>query len=614
MDFWKRGDILSSITRSEQKPEDCWDLSKLFKKPEDWETAFALLPAYAKRFASFQGRLSEGPRTVLAFLELSTEHLLLNERVGHYAFLRMSEDAGDASNQERMNRFTSVINQNLAAMSFFDPELLSLPQPSIDALLTDPSLEPWRIMLQRTVRAKPHVRSAEVEEALALGNDAARTPHSAFSALTDVDMEWGSVETSDGPVTLTHGTYLSLMQKPDRALREKVWRQYYHGFWSHRNTLAALYAGSVRRDVYEAKISHHPDSLSRALFPDNIDLGVYTQLVATVREHLPLLHRYYHIRKKALGLSDLASWDTRVNLVPDITWNMPYAEAVETAIAALAPLGPEYIKTLSAGLHGRWVDRYENKGKRSGAFSAGSYQSDPYILMNYKDDSPRDVFTLVHEAGHSMHSHYSAANNPVQHYNYTIFEAEVASTFNEQLLGTYLAEKHAGTDKELYLLDKQVDDILSTIFRQTMFAEYELICHNIVEQGESLDLGRLLAEYRKLLSAYFGPDVVLPSELDVEGLRIPHFYRAFYVYQYATGLSAAIALSRGVLSGGEKEREAYFRFLKSGGSRFPIESLRIAGVDMSRSEPVHSAMQHFSTLLDRLETGLEKRGIIKSSN
>jgi oligoendopeptidase F len=324
-----------------------------------------------------------------------------------------------------------------------------------------------------------------------------------------------------------------------------------------------------------------------------------------VREHLPVLHRYYALRKRVLGLSDLAIWDTKVSLVPDVHVITPYESAVETIIGALAPLGSEYTDTLSAGLLGGWVDRYENKGKRSGAFSAGSFVGDPYILMNYKDDAVRDIFTLAHEAGHSMHSWYSSRSNPFQHYDYTIFEAEVASTFNEQLLMDHMLRSAPAGPMRAYLLSKHLDDILATLFRQTMFAEFERDIHAAVESGQALTVESLRSMYRELLTAYFGDAVALPDLLSLEGMRIPHFYRAFYVYKYATGISAAISLSRRVLQGGSAERDDYFTFLRSGGSRFPIDSLSVAGVDMSSPEPIRDAMNVFATRLSELESALE---------
>jgi oligoendopeptidase F len=324
-------------------------------------------------------------------------------------------------------------------------------------------------------------------------------------------------------------------------------------------------------------------------------------LISTISGKLDTLHHYYSLRKRALKLPQLRHYDVYAPLVPDVkkitTWN----EAVDLVCNSLEPLGSEYTSTLRTGLLGRWADRYENKGKRSGAFSAGCFTGDPYILMNYKEDSIRDVFTLTHEGGHSMHTWYSVNSNPFMHYNYTIFEAEVSSTFNEELLFRYLEKEFDNKELRLYLVNKRADDLLSTLYRQTMFAEFEKITHELEENGIPLTVELLRAEYRKLLEKYFGPEMVLEETSDLEGLRIPHFYRAFYVYKYATGVSAALALAERVLSGGYKEKDDYFTFLKSGGSRFPIEALKAAGVDMSSPEPVNAACETFAHLVNELE-------------
>jgi oligoendopeptidase F len=391
------------------------------------------------------------------------------------------------------------------------------------------------------------------------------------------------------------------MEKSDRDLRQRAYKAFYKQFDAHKTTLAALYGGSVKQDVIKARIRGFPSARAMALFPDNVDESVYDNLVATINANLNTLHRYYELRKKALGLSELRHYDVYVPIVQSATRHTTWNEAVDMISQALSPLGDEYVETLRSGLLGRWADRYENKGKRSGAFSAGSYSGDPYILMNYKEDVIRDVFTLAHEGGHSMHSWYSAKHNPFMHYGYTIFEAEVASTFNEELLFRHLMKTADSRELKAYLVNKRVDDILATLFRQTMFAEFEHRVHALEEGGNPLTVDVLRSEYRTLLTKYFGPAMVFEDESDLEGLRIPHFYGAFYVYKYATGISASLALAERVLSGGKQEREDYFSFLKSGGSRFPIESLKMAGVDMSRPEPIQAACDTFGKLVKELE-------------
>lgn len=592
--------------RSEVPAQDRWDLSKLYASDTEWETDLSYLGEQEERILSFQGRLHESAETLLSYLNLSVEIGQLEERLGYYAMLRKSEDAGDSENQSRFGRFMQVASKIGAAMSFFAPELQQIPERDMERLLADSRLEEFRISLSRVLRYRPYTLTPSEEKLLAMQEETNQTASKTFGALVDVDLEFGTITTPEGERPLTQSSFGSLLEHSDRDVRRRAFDQFYEHFDGHKNTLASLLAGSVQLDVYRSRVRSFPSTLESRLFPDNVPVTVYDNLVDTVREHTPLLHRYYELRKQVLQLPELAVYDTRVSLVPEVAVRHSFEEAVDTIIEALSPLGDEYTSALRQGLLNGWVDRYENKGKRSGAFSAGSFVGDPYILMNYKEDTIRDVFTLAHEAGHSMHSWYSARNNPFQHYDYTIFEAEVASTFNEQLLMQHLLEKHRDGSMHTYLLSKHLDDILATLFRQTMFAEYERIIHDRVEQGQALTVDSLREDYQTLLDTYFGDAVHIPEALSLEGLRIPHFYRAFYVYKYATGISAAITLSQRVLNGGDMERQEYFAFLKSGGSRFPIESLRLAGVDMEQPQPIRSAMAVFKTRLDELEHALAK--------
>ncbi|MDR0497149.1 MAG: oligoendopeptidase F, partial [Treponema sp.] len=453
--------------------------------------------------------------------------------------------------------------------------------------------------------------SEKEERIIALHAEGEGISSDAFTVLTNVDIDFGVIDTPEGEKPLSQSTWSVFMENPDRELRRRVYETFYRHFDAHKNTLASLYAGQVKLDVIHARIRGHSSARAAALFSNDVNEKVYDNLIDTVGKNLGTLHRYYGLRKKALKVPELRHYDVYVPMSAVAVKKTPWNEAVNLVSEALSPLGDEYTETLKSGLLGRWADRYENKGKRSGAFSAGSYTGDPYILMNYKDDSIRDIFTLAHEGGHSMHSYYSAKNNPFMHYNYTIFEAEVASTFNEELLFRYMLNRADSADQKSvdqrsiefkrYIVNKRVDEIVGTLYRQTMFAEFEKLTHELEEGGTPLTVDLLREEYRKLLNKYFGSEMVLEKESDLEGLRIPHFYRAFYVYKYSTGISAALALAEKVLSGGEKEREDYFGFLKSGGSRFPIDSLKAAGVDMSSPAPVEAACGVFSRLVDELE-------------
>ncbi len=592
--------------RSDVTPDNAWDLSALYDGDGAWNGDLDRLKTLEPRIAAFSGRLGEGIATIREFIELWIETGLLQERLGYYAMLRQSEDAGDSDNQARFARFMQVSSKIDTAESFFAPELQQLDETLRAQIVKDKSLAEYRIALEKILRFKEHVLSPREERLLAMQSEANQTASKTFGALVDVDIDFGEVETPEGVRPLSQSSYGSLMEHRDRSVRKTAFDRFFAQFDQHKNTLAGLYEGSIHLDIYQARARNYPSALEMRLFPDKVPVTVYDTLVSTVRENVPVLHRYYRLRARALGLDRLSLIDTKVSLVPDVTVDIPYDTSVDMVVRALQPLGDEYTSVLRKGLLGGWVDRYENKGKRSGAFSAGSYQGEPYILMNYKDDTIRDTFTLAHEAGHSMHSWYSVRNNPFQHYGYTIFEAEVASTFNEQLLFHDLLARDPDTNMRAYLVNKSVDDMIGTLFRQTMFAEYERILHERVEAGEPLTVDSFREIYRGLLEDYFGTDVDLPPVADLEGLRIPHFYRAFYVYKYATGIAAAIALSQMVLEGGESERERYFAFLKSGGSRYPLESLAAAGVDMSRPQPIQNAMALFRERVEMLENLLER--------
>lgn len=583
-------------------PKDVqWDLSRLYPSDAEWEKGFERFDSMIPKIAGFKGTLGKSAKLLKSCLDFMNELGMLDERLGYYAHLKLSENAGDSDNQGRFARYMNLSSRAEAEASYQTPEIQAIPDNVMAEFLNSEILSDFTIYLEKLLRFKPHILSEKEERLLALQIEANQTATKSFTALTDVDMDFGDIETKEGIKPLSQSSYAAFMLNPDKEIRRKAYFQFYGNFDNHKNTLASLYSGSVQLDIYRAKVRNFPSSRAASLFPDKVPTEVYDNLIEVVHKKIDNLHTYYSLRKKTLKLDELNHYDVYVPLVKDIQVKHTYDQAVDVVISALNPLGGEYCDTLKNGFYGGWVDRYENKGKNSGAFSAGSYVGDPYILMNFKKDVLRDVFTLAHEGGHSMHSWNSARNNPFQHYSYSIFEAEVASTFNEQLLTKYLLERAENREMEAYLIGKQVDDIIGTIFRQTMFAEFEHITHKMVESGNPLTVDSLRAEYRKLLTLYFGPEMTLEDVSDLEGLRIPHFYRAFYVYKYATGLSAGIALSQMVMNGGEKERIQYLDFLKSGGSRYPLESLALAGVDMSKPAPVRKALDIFQSLVSRLE-------------
>jgi oligoendopeptidase F len=587
--------------RSEAAVEDTWDLSALYPGDEAWNRGLEEFEKLIERIPSYRGTLGKSAESLADYLDFSRDLELLEERLGGYSSLRQTEDEGDSAARTMTGKFMMAAARAEAAASWSAPEIQAIPDKDMAAFLPQPRLAEYRIFLKKLLRYKPYILSDREERLIALHAEGEEVSNEAFSVLTNVDINFGELDTPGGKRPLSQSTWSVFMESPDRDLRRRAYGMFYDQFDIHKNTLAALYGGSVKNDVIRARIRGYPSALEAALFPDDVPQAVYDKLIAAVNDNLAPLHRYYSLRKRALKLDELRHYDVYVPLAAQAASRTTWKEAVDMTAQALSPLGDEYVNTLRSGLLGRWADRYENRGKRSGAFSAGGYTGEPYILMNYKEDSIRDVFTLAHEGGHSMHSWYSAKANPFMHYSYTIFEAEVASTFNEELLFRHLLKNAPSSSLRLYVINKRADDFLSTLYRQTMFAEFEKRVHELEEGGSPLTVDALRGEYRGLLSKYFGPEMIFEDLSDLEGLRIPHFYRSFYVYKYATGISASYALAERVASGGKAEREDYFTFLKSGGSRFPIESLKAAGVDMSGPEPVEAACRAFGRLVDELE-------------
>ncbi|RLS34459.1 MAG: oligoendopeptidase F [Planctomycetota bacterium] len=591
--------------RSDVPAADTWDLSSLFPSDAEWEAALAVWEAGISGFARFVGTLGASPEALAACLDHDLEFDRSGDRLGTYAHLRASEDQGAPQPQRMVGRFQHVATRAAETSSFMLPEIMAIPPESLDAWLCLPVLAPHRIGLERIVRRRPHVLSQREEKLLAMQGTFAGTAAKVFRQLTDADMKFGNVVNGSGRNTeLSNATFSTFLLDPDRGVRRTAFHQFYDQYQAHANTLAATLSGSVERDVYSAKVRNHSSAVEAALFADNVPLTVYDQLIAAVRSHLPTIHRYYDLRRRLLGLDDIHHYDCYVPLVQDVPQRHTWDEAVDLVVESLRPLGPDYCRRLGAGLRGRWCDRYPNAGKQSGAFSSGTYDSDPYILMNFQDEAIEHVFTLAHEAGHSMHTRLSADAQPYQLAGYTIFVAEVASTFNEQFLARHLLERAKSPRERAHILSREIDGIRSTIVRQTMFAEFERRTHASAEAGEPLTLERLRGIYRELLDAYFGPGFVIDGQLELECLRIPHYYSAFYVYKYATGLAAAVALSEKVAGGGKAELNAYLDFLRGGCSRWPLELLRDAGVDLEQPEPVATALERFGRLVDELETTL----------
>ncbi len=582
---------------------DTWDLASLFSSDAEWEAALAEWEKMLPAVGAFAGTLAKSPERLAACLDHEVAVDRAGDRLGTYAHLRASEDQAAPEPQRMVGRFQHVATRAGEQASFIRPEILAIPPATLDAWIELPVLADHRLALERVVRTRPHVLSESEEKLLAMQGTFAGTASRVFRQLTDADMKFGDVIDGKGQRReLSNATFIALLYDQSPAVRRTAFQQFYAQYEAHANTLAATLSGSMERDIFEARARKYTTAVEAALFGDNVPLAVYDQLIAAVRANLPVVHRYYEVRRRILGLDEIHHYDCYVPLVPELEKKHTWEEAVTVVIEALAPLGPDYCRRLEAGLRGRWCDRYPNVGKRSGAFSSGTYGSDPYILMNFQDDVVDHVFTLAHEAGHSMHTLSSCEAQPYQYSGYTIFVAEVASTFNEQLLTRLMLERAKTPKERAAILSREIDSIRATIVRQTMFAEFERTAHASAEAGEPLTLERLRTIYRELLDAYFGPAFAIDPQLELECLRIPHFYNAFYVYKYATGLSAAITLAEKVATGGAKELEAYFAFLRGGSSKWPLDLLRDAGVDLEKPEPVATALRHFGRLVDELDS------------
>jgi len=586
--------------RDEIPEKERWNVALLYSSWGDWEADLALWEkgANVQKIGGYKGKLGDGPELVKELLDLTfslDRHL---SKLYTYAHLRHDEDVAEERAKQAFMRIGSLGNTFRQEISWVEPEILGLDESYFRAEI----LSPYHIYLHKVIRSKPHLLSAEKEELCSLAAKGFETAYRAFGAFNNADLKFPLIEDGKGEMReLTHGKYLLYLRDVDRVLRERAFKTLNRSFGAYENTVCELINGQLQTHLFEKKARNYKSCLEAALFPHQIDSEVYSSLIRAVRKKLPALHRYMALRKDLLGVSELHLYDMHVPLVSQVDLSMSYEKAERLVIDSLTPLGKEYQDDLEKGLlQERWVDRYENANKRSGAYSSGCYDSIPYILMNYQGTF-NDVKTLTHEAGHSMHSRLSNRNQAYPYAQYPIFVAEVASTFHEQLLVGHLQKLLTKPEEKAYLINQEIEDIRSTFFRQTMFAEFELKIHEFVEQDIPLTPGLLKAEYRKLNQDYFGPDVVIDEEADWEWARIPHFYYNFYVYQYATGLSAAHTLVKKVLEEGESARHKYLQFLSSGNSRYPLELLQLAGVDMKKGEAVELLIDHFENLVTELK-------------
>ena len=512
--------------RAKVKTADTWDLSSLFASDAAWEKSLKRFESQIDGYQAFRGKLGDSATSLASCLKFDSKLDRAGEKLGIYAFLKTTEDQANGTYQGMIGRFSSIATRASEAGSYIRPEIMAISAKTMKTFLVARPLRPYRLLLERVLRQKPHTLSAKEERLLAMQGDMAQAANKAFRQLLDTDMKFDVIRNENGErVELTTANFSEFLISPKRNVRRAAFEKYYTQFTAHENTLAATLEGSIQKDIYYARARGYDSALEAALFPDKVPQSVYDNLIASVHKNLPAVHHYYDVRRRKMKLKDIHHYDTYVPILSDMKTRHTWQQAVKTVIKSLEPLGGEYTSVLEAGLKGRWCDRYPNQGKQSGAFSCGSYDADPFIMMNFMPEVLNDVFTLAHEAGHSMHSHYSAGHQTFEYYNYTIFVAEVASTFNEQLLSKHLLDNARDDKHRAYLLNREIDGIRGTIIRQTMFAEFEKITHAMAEAGEALTLQAFQEVYRDLLCTYFGPQFTLDAVLVLECLQ-SHFATA----------------------------------------------------------------------------------------
>ena len=590
---------MSSVPeRGEIDTEYTWDLGDLFASDEAWEEAFDAVEARLDDLAAYEGRTTESATTLLATLETREELMREVANVAAYAKLRSDEDTADQHYQALASRAGTLATDARSAASFIEPELQDCTREELDAMIEEESdLGTYEHYFDDVLRMKPHTRSAEIEELLADLSEVTGGASEVYSLLTNADMEFPTVEDADGePVEISLSNFTTLQKRPDRDFRREVYEQFYDEWTEVRNAVGTAHHNSVKADVKLAAARNYDTAREAALDGANIPVSVYDTLIDTVHENLDLLQRHADLKGEALGVDELRMWDVYMPLADDESPEVPYEEAEEHVIEAVAPLGDDYQNRLTEGLDSRWVDVYESVGKQSGAYSGGTYDSQPYILMNYQDDID-SMYTLAHELGHSLHTQLASETQPYVYGGYEIFVAEVASTVNEALLTNHLLDTVEDDTFRRHVLNEYLERFRSTLFRQTMFAEFEKKTHELVENGEALTPDRLDDIYRGLKEEYYATSAV-DDRIAREWMRIPHFYRAFYVYQYATGISAAVALAESIQEEGETAAKPYREFLESGSHGYPIDLLREAGVDMTTADPIEAALAAYDDALD----------------
>lgn len=597
------------LLRNEVPTELTWKLEDIFESNEVWEQEFKEVTALAEKADSYQGKLQESAEALYNVLVYKDELLQRLQKLYTYSHMRYDQDTTNSTYQAMDSRIKSLYAKVSTGLSFLTPEILGLDEAALTGYIeSHEGLQLYKHALEELNSVRPHVLPAEQEALLAQLSEVVSTSSDTFGMLNNADLEFPEIENEDGEkVQITHGNYSRFLESSDRRVREAAFKAVYATYGKFRNTFASTLSGNIKRDNVNACIRKYESARQAALSDDHIPESVYDNLVETVNNNLHLLHRYAALRKEVLGLDQVHMYDMYTPLVKEVKMEIPYEKATQTMLAGLSALGEEYTGIVEEGINNRWVDVKENKGKRSGAYSSGAYGTNPYILMNWQDNVD-NLFTLAHEFGHSVHSYYTRASQPYVYGDYSIFVAEVASTTNEALLNEYMVKTTEDEQERIYLLNHWLDGFRGTVFRQTMFAEFEHLIHQMDQNGEALTADRLTEVYYELNKKYFGEEVAVDEEIGMEWARIPHFYYNYYVFQYATGLSAATALSKGILEEGQPAVDRYIsEFLKAGSSDYPIEVLKKAGVDMTSPEPVAEACKVFEEKLIELEKLLLKK-------
>ncbi|MBU5675585.1 oligoendopeptidase F [Alkaliphilus sp. MSJ-5] len=589
------------LERVEISEEFKWSIENMYQDESHWENDYNRVKELIEEFSQYQGKLnnSKGLLNALNLYEMLYEKAL---KVYTYAKMKRDEDNTNTKYQGLTDKAQGLYIKTESAVAFFVPEILQISEEEINQYYSEKDeLKKYQHYLSEILRNKEHVLSIEEEQIIAQAGEIAHASQDIFTMLNNADMKFPTILDENGEeVEVTHGNFIQLLESSDGRVRKDVFSALYNTYNSFKNTLATTFSSNLKKDYFFAKVKKHKSSIDAALFDNNIPIDVYDKLIDTIHENLHLMHRYVNLRKKMLGVDELHMYDLYTPMIKDIEMSVSYEKAKELIMKGLEPLGKEYINILKSGFKNRWVDVYENAGKTSGAYSWGTYDSYPFILMSYKDNVD-SMFTLAHEMGHSIHSYYTAQNQPFIYSDYKIFVAEVASTVNEALVMDYMLKNTKDLNEKMYLLNYYLEQFRTTVYRQTMFAEFEKITHDKIQIGEALTVDDLNKIYHDLNVKYYGPDIVVDSHIDIEWARIPHFYNSFYVYQYATGYSAAIAFSKQILEEGEIAANRYIDFLKSGSSDYSINVLKKAGVDMTSSEPIKSALKVFESLLDDME-------------